>query len=255
MMPAAPARLAIEHATQSMTASARTVTLLRHLRPDPQEHVAARPQTRSAGKIFRNGIWALALAQRRSAQLRHFLDHVDRCLPSGWRTDLRWPRRLPAPLAIAARLLATALLAWHTGSVRSAAPPATPTPGLAPARLTAIACLRTAGAKRLFTPLEQTAPLSKVGSRFLCLIRLGPILRWAHGSRQLPGSSLGGELPLDSETLLLVVQMGFRITTGPELRQPDQPSVKAATPPLRRRHLMAARATSRRQSAPLPHRC
>jgi len=185
----APACLAVEHATQSLTALARTEPLLRHARSNREEHVAARPLAWLPGKIFRIRGWALALARRGRLQLRGLL---------GLAGHGRFPRRLlldaaqgllPAgrpllslPFPVAARLLPPTLLARRTGPVGLRAPPPPPARGLLPAAGTAIPFLRLTGLERLFTTLEQTAPLPKPGTGFLSPTGRGPILRWAHGS-------------------------------------------------------------------------
>jgi hypothetical protein len=72
----APACLAVEHATQSLTALARTEPLLRHSRPNREKHIAARPLARLTRKILGIRGWALALARLRRLQLRDRLGHA-----------------------------------------------------------------------------------------------------------------------------------------------------------------------------------
>jgi hypothetical protein len=185
----APACLAVEHATQSLTALARTEPLLRHARSNREEHVAARPLAWQPGKIFRIRGWALALARRGWLQLRGLLgraghgrfprrlllDAAQRLLPAG-------RPLLSLPFPVAARLLPPILLARRTGPVGLRAPPPSPLRGFLAAGWAAIPFLRVNGAKRLFTALEQTESLPKPGTGFLSPTGRGPILRWAHGS-------------------------------------------------------------------------
>jgi len=196
----APACLAVEHATQSLTARARTEPLLRHAGSNREEHIAARPLARLPGKIFRLRGWALALARLRRLQLRrrhgraghgrfprHLLfDAAQRLFPAG-------RPLLSLPFPVAARLLPATLLACLTGPVSLRAPPPSPLRGLLAAGCAAIPFLRVNGAERLLTALEQTEPLPKPGTGFLSPTGRGPILRQAHGSGELPGSSLEAE--------------------------------------------------------------
>lgn len=201
--PPAPAGLAIEDATQSLTARARTEALLRHPRPKREENVAARPLARLPGKIFRICSGALALARLARLQLRsrcgfpsHLLfDAVQHLFPA------RRPL-LPLPFAVAARLLLPILLARFTTPVGPRASPPPPTPGLLPALGTAIPLLRVMRMERLFTPLEQAAPLAIRRTTVLSPTRRGPILRQAHGSGKLPGLSLAAEIVLRCEAFL-----------------------------------------------------
>lgn len=209
-MTPAPARLAIEHATQRLTTTARTESLLRHARTHRKQHVAARTLTGLADIIFSRASRALALARLGLLQLRRVLNHLlfDP-------TQRRLPARcllLSLPLPVAARLLPTPRLPRRAGTVGSATLPATPVPGALAACFAAITLLGVTRAERLLTVLEETAPLP-VGKCFLSPSRWGPILRWSHGRESLPGSSLGGELPLDSETPLLAHHAAFSITT------------------------------------------
>jgi hypothetical protein len=80
----APARLAVKHATQSLTALARTEPLLRHPRPNWKKHIAARSLARLPGKIFRIRGWALARARLGRLQLRGRRGRTGHC---------RFPRR------------------------------------------------------------------------------------------------------------------------------------------------------------------
>jgi hypothetical protein len=178
--PRAPVRLAVEDATQRLTATTRTEPLLRHAGPDWEHHIAARPLTGPTDKILWNGRWALARARLDWLQLRRFLGHelFDR-------TQQRFPARgplLPLPRAIAARLLTTTRLAHRAGPVGPAALPATPVPGALTASFAAIALLGIDRTERLLTPLQETAPLPMVRSWLLSPTVCGPILRQAHGS-------------------------------------------------------------------------
>ena len=187
--PPAPACLAVEHATQSLTALARTEPLLRHAWSNREEHIAARPLARLPGKIFRIRGWALALARLRRFQLRGLLglgghgrfprhllfDAAQRLFPAG-------RPLLSLPFPVAARLLPPTLLARLTGPVSLRAPPPSPLRGLLPAASTAIQRLRMGGSKRPFAALQQTEPLPKPGTEFLSPTGRGPILRQAHGS-------------------------------------------------------------------------
>lgn len=194
-MPIAPARLPVQHATQSLTTPTRTVTLLRYTRAQWKEHIAARSQARLPQKILRERGCALALAPRRRLQLRRIyawriLDHGRRdSLPCHGLGNLRLVRcpPLPLPRAIAARLPAPAPLARLTGSIRATAPPAPPPPRLLTAGLAAVTRLRTRGAERLLAPFEQTPPLPIVTRCCLRPTRRRPIIRWAHGSRNSLG--------------------------------------------------------------------
>lgn len=205
----APARFAIQHTPQRLTAPARTEPLLRHLGADGEEHVAARPLARLTDQIFRIRGWALARARRGRLQLRRclgrsgggrfsnhlLLDAVQGCFPA------RRPL-LALPFPIAARLLPTTLLTEFTGPVTPRAPPPPPAGGLVPAASTAIPLLRPLGLERLFTTLEQTAPPPKSRRGDLSRIARRPIQRQAHGSAELPGSSRAAGLVLRCEAFL-----------------------------------------------------
>ena len=157
------------------------------------------------------GGWALALARLPRLQLRRrpplrlpwhgFLGHLDfdgpqLLLPAG-------PLLLPTPHTIPMRLLPPTLLSPVAGPIPLATLPPTPARGLLPAGHAAIPLLRLSRMEHAFTALQQTEPLSVMGTALLSRPRPGGILRWAHGSSQLPGSSLGAEVVLDSEAFLL----------------------------------------------------
>lgn len=257
----APACLPIQDAPQRLTARARTEPLLRHSRSHGKENVAARPLARLPDKIFRNGGWALARARLYRLQLRSFtrarrpchlsghllLDTAQRCFPA------RRPL-LSLPFPIAARLLPTTLLTGLTGPVGPRAPPPPPACGLLPAAGTAIPFLRLPGLERLFTPLEQTAPLPKPGSGVLRRNARRSILRQAHGSRELPGVSLAAELLLRREAFLLAHPDGSpayrreREAASAPPRQPPHPVATRAA--IGRVCPVAARAGPRRYSPP-----
>jgi hypothetical protein len=202
--PRAPACLAIQDATQGVSALARTELLLRHGRPQREENIAARPLARLPDKIFRIRGWALARARRGRLQLRC----LGRCgrFPSYLLLDAAQcglPARrplLPLPFPVAARLLPTTLLPGLTGPVKPRAPPAPPARGLLPAGHATKPLLRLDGLERLFTTLEQALAMP---ATYLSPSGRGPILTQAHGSRQLPGSSLAAELLLRREAFLL----------------------------------------------------
>jgi hypothetical protein len=179
-MPPTPTRLAIQHATQRLTAAARTEPLLRHARTHREHDIAARPLTGSPHKIFLMTGWALALARLGRFQLRRVLSHppfdrVQQHLPAGLPL-------LPLPLAIAPRLLTTTRLARRAGTIRSTTLPATPVPGALTTGLATIALLGIGRPKRLLAPLQETAPLPMARSWLLSPTVRGPILRQAHGS-------------------------------------------------------------------------
>src|SRR5262249_33607492 len=115
--------------------------------------------------------WALALARLRRLQLRSFTRV--RCpgdLPGHLLLNAaqrRFPARrplLPLSLPIAARLLPTTRPARLPAPISPRASPPPPACRLLPAARTAIPLLRLLGLERLFTALEQTAPLPKPGS-------------------------------------------------------------------------------------------
>jgi hypothetical protein len=186
---------------------------------------------------LRMGGWALALARRlwlqlccprlqlccSRLQLRHcprlrrcclrrqrwrchgFLGHLDFDCP-----QLFFPKGgplLPAPFPVAARLLPTTLLSPFAGPELLATLPAPPARGFLLAGGAAIALLRLPGMELAFTSLQQTEPLSIVATGLLRRPRREGILKWAHGSYQPAGSSLGDEVVLDSEAFLLAHQV------------------------------------------------
>lgn len=229
--PPPPACLPVEHATQSLTALARTEPLLRHSRPNREKHIAARPLTRLTRKILGIRGWALALARRARLQLRcrlrlggghgrfpgHLLlDAAQRLLPA------RHPL-LALPFAVTARLLPPTLLAGLTGPVGLRAPPPPPLRGLLAAGRTAKPLLRVDRLERLFTALEQALPMT--GTECLSPSGRGPILRQAHGSGQLPGSSLEAEHCSPLRGVLVVTS---RLV--PSIPPADMRGQRAATP-------------------------
>jgi hypothetical protein len=159
------------------------------------------------------GSWALALARLFGFQLRWQLFQLRRCCHGLFlgHLDFDGPQLLfpaggpllLAPLAVAARLLPTTILSPFAGPELLATLPAPPARGFPLAGGTAIALLWLIGMERAFTSLQQTEPLSIVATGLLRRPRREGILEWAHGSSKPTGSSLGGELVLDSEAFLL----------------------------------------------------
>jgi hypothetical protein len=166
--------------------------------------------------------WALALARRLRLQLccprlqlyclrrprrrcLGFLVHLDFDSP-----QLFFPKGgplLPTPFPVAARLLPTTLLSPFAGPELLATLPPPPACGILLACGAAIALLRLLGMELAFTSLQQTEPLSIVATGLLRRPRRQGILKWAHGSGQPVGSSLGDEVVLDSEAFLLAHQV------------------------------------------------
>ena len=162
------------------------------------------------------GCWALALARRLRLQLRcfrrlrrcchgFFLGHLDfdgqqQFVPAGCSL-------LPAALAVAAGLLLPLLLPPFAGPVGLATPPTPPPRGFLLTGGAAKVLLWLFRTEHAFTTLQQTEPLSVVATGLLRRRRCGGILRWAHGSSQPAGSSLGDEVVLDSEAFLLAHQV------------------------------------------------
>ena len=183
------------------------------------------------------GGWALALARRLRLQLCRFRFQL--CCPRlelwsclrlprcclrrqrrrchGFLGDLDFDRPqlffpkggplLPAPFPVAAGLLPPTLLSPCAGPELLATLPAPPARGFLLAGGAAIALLGLTWSERAFTSLQQTEPLSIAATGLLRRLRRDGILRWAHGSYQPAGSSLGGELVLDSEAFLLAHQV------------------------------------------------
>jgi hypothetical protein len=150
-------RLAIEHATQRLTATARTEPLLRHAWANREHHIAARPLTGTPDKIHLRRGWALALAWLRRLQLRRFLDNLFFDL-----AQQRFPAcrpLLPLPLPITPCLLPATRLARFAGPVCAATLPATPVPGALPTCFATVALLGIARPERLLAPLQETTPL------------------------------------------------------------------------------------------------
>ena len=262
--PPTPAGLAIEHATQSLTAPARTEPLLRHPRPHREEHIAARPLARLPGKIFRIRGWALALARLHRLQLR--VSYGGRCRFPGHllfdATQRLFPARRPLlslSFPVAARLPPPTLLAHLTGPVGPRAPPATPPHGLLATAGAAIPLLRVMGVERPFTALEQTEPLPKPGTGFLRPTGRGPILNGAHGSSQLPGSSLEAErisplrgVLIGTSTMVPSIPLGETSGQPTTTAHAVRLAARAATG---RDCPVAARATSDRHNGLLGGRC
>jgi hypothetical protein len=181
------------------------------MRSQRKQNIAAGPPTGSPGKIFRFRSWALALAQLASFQLRCLLREDLRC--HGFLTHLNFDGPKPlfptggplllTALPMTAGLLPPTPLATRAGPIPSATLPPTPARGLLPTGRAAVPLLGPCRMKRAFTPLQQTEPLAVMAKAVLSRPRCGGILRWAHGSDQLRGSSLGGELVLASEAFLL----------------------------------------------------
>jgi hypothetical protein len=168
------------------------------------------------------GGWALALARRGWLQLRRFPRQLCRWARQrrschGFLGDLDFDRQqlffpkgcplLPAPFPVAAGLLPTTLLSPFAGPELLATLPAPPPRSFLLAAWAAIALLRLSRMKRAFTTFEQTEPLSISATGLLRRPRRQAILKWAHGSDQPAGSSLGGEVVLDSEAFLLAHQV------------------------------------------------
>jgi hypothetical protein len=199
----APAGFAIEDATQSVTTTARTETLLRHTGPLGKENIAAGPLAGTAGKIFTAGRWALALARRRRLQLR------GRFGTGGVRLGLGFPRHLgfdgpqrlfPAgsplfllALPIAPGLLPATLLARRAGPVTPGTLPAAPLPGVLTTGFAAITLLGKSGAKGPLTTLEEAtaaATLARPGQEGWGSGRSG---RCDHESNKRFGAGLENE--------------------------------------------------------------
>jgi hypothetical protein len=222
-----PARLAVENSPQSSTAQAATETLLWHTRPQRKQHIAAGPPTGNPGKILRIGGWALALARRFRLQLHYFrrlclcrhgfLGHLDFDGPQHFFPAGR--SLLPAALAVAAGLLLAALLPPFASPVRLATPPPPPPGGFLLTGWAAKVLMRLSRTERAFTTLQQTEPLSVVATGLLRRPRYRGILKWAHGSNQPAGSSLGDEVVLDSEAFLLAHQVQHSDGSAAELRE------------------------------------
>ena len=221
-----PTRLAVENSPQSSTAQAATETLLRHTWPQRKQNIAAGPPAGHPGKILRIGGWALALARRLRLQLRHFrrlrlcchgflgyvgFDGQQLFFPAG-------RSLLPAALAVAAGLLLTALLPPFAGPIVLATPPPPPPRGFLLTGWAAKMLMRLSRTERAFTTLQQTESLPVAATGLLRRRRCRGILRWAHGSNQPAGSSLGAEVELDSEAFLLAHQVQHSDGSAGELR-------------------------------------
>lgn len=176
-------RFAVQHATQRSTAQARTEMLTRGTRLEGKQLIAARTPTRPPHKIFLSHGWALALARRRQHRCA---GRISSCARSAHQP-------LAATLPITPTLLPPTLLPPWRCTPTPAGLPTPPPPRRLPAGHAAKTALRTRGLIKLLTSLQQTAPLPVMRSALLSWTRLGRILKWAHGSSQLPGSSLGGE--------------------------------------------------------------
>ena len=189
LTPPTPTRLSIQDPTQSLTARARTKTLLRRTRSDREEYVAARSLAGSARTIVKLYLWALALARHRALSLRNF--GRPRCPGLRWGSLLRnllldggqarftlGLKLVPLTISVAATLTPTLLLTSGRAPITPRRLPRLPLPGLLPASRAAIPSLRPFRTKGPFTTLQQATP--RTAKALMWTIRDG-ILKWAQG--------------------------------------------------------------------------
>ena len=225
--PLMPTRLAVENSPQRSTAQAATESLLWHTRPQRKQNIAAGPPTGNPGKILRIGGWALALARRLRLQLHPFRRRCLCCHVFLGHLDLDGPQLffpagrplLPAALAVAAGLLSPLLLPPFAGPIVLGTPPPPPPRGFLLTGWAAKVLMWLFRTERAFTTLQQTEPLSVTATGLLRRRRCRGILRWAHGSNQPAGSSLGAEVLLDSEAFLLAHQVQHNDGSEGQLRE------------------------------------